>query len=92
MGMFDHLLVLQRAAIALLLGFTLVGFIALAFLSGRGRQSHYDGRGIEPLEDHAGWIKEGHGRVPIFLKLWMVAIVGWCIALTGIVIYHGYWY
>lgn len=90
--MFDHMVVLHRMAFAILLGFTFVSFVCLIFLSGRGEVSHYDGGGIEPIQDHAGWVKEGSGRVPIFLKLWMVAIASWAVAITGIVIYHGFWY
>jgi len=92
MGSFDHLLVLQRFALAVLLGFTLVSFVCLIFLSGRGKHSHYDGNAIEPLDDFGGWVKEGRGRVPLFLKLWMIAIAAFAVAITGIVIYHGYWY
>ncbi|MGN6591406.1 MAG: hypothetical protein ACTHJX_00745 [Terriglobales bacterium] len=92
MGVFDHLVILQRMAFALLLGFTLVAFISTIYLSGRGHQSHYDGEGIEPVRDYGGWVKEGSGRVPIFLKLWIIAIVAWSLAFTGIVIHHGYWY
>ncbi|HEY8055345.1 MAG TPA: hypothetical protein VIE13_05485 [Terriglobales bacterium] len=92
MGQFDHLVILQRMAFALLLGFTLVAFVSLIYLSGRGRQSYYDGEGIEPVHDYAGWVKEGSGRVPIYLKLWMIAIAAWAVAITGIVIHHGFWY
>ncbi|MGH9394192.1 MAG: hypothetical protein ACRD1E_08485 [Terriglobales bacterium] len=90
--MFDHLLVLHRFALAVLLGFTLVSFVCLIFLSGRGKHSHYDGHGIGPLESYGDWVKEGRGPVPLFLKLWIIAIAAWAVAITGIVIYHGYWY
>ncbi|HWG36980.1 MAG TPA: hypothetical protein VN690_04615 [Terriglobales bacterium] len=92
MGMFDQLVGTERVALALLLGFALVVFVILAYLSGRGKHSHYDGQGIEPIESYGAWVKEASGRVPLFLKLWIVAVIGIALALTGIVIRHGYWY
>lgn len=92
MGQISHLIVIQRAALVLLLGFALAVFFCLLFLSGRGRHSHYDGDGVKPIHDWAGWLQEGSGRVPIFLKIWMIAIAAWCIAMTAIVIHHGFWY
>lgn len=92
MGQITHLVVMQRIALVLLLGFSLVSFVCLIFLSGRGRQSHYDGEPIPPIENYGNWVREGHGRVPLFLKMWMFAVAGIAVALTGIVIYHGYRY
>ncbi|MGH9476259.1 MAG: hypothetical protein ACRD1C_07990 [Terriglobales bacterium] len=92
MGQISHLIVIQRAAFAILLGFTFAGFFCLIFLSGRGKHSHYDGNGIQPVHDYADWVKEGSGQVPIFLKLWIAAIAAWCVAITAIVASHGYWY
>lgn len=92
MNMFDHLVVLQRVALALLLGFSLVAFVCLAYLSGRGKHSRYDGAGIPPIENYGGWVGEGQGRVPLFLKLWIFGIIAVTVALTGKVIYHGFWY
>ncbi|TAN21655.1 MAG: hypothetical protein EPN33_11150 [Acidobacteria bacterium] len=92
MGQFSHLIIIQRGAFAVLLGFALASFVCLIFLSGRGEHGHYDGKGIEPLHDYGGWLQEGSGRVPIYLKIWILAIVAWAITFTAIVIHHGYWY
>jgi len=92
MGMLDHLVILQRLALALLLGFSLVGFVVLAYLSGRGKADHYDGEGVGPFESYGNWVKEGQGRVPLFLKLWIVAIIAFAVSMTGIVIHHGFRY
>lgn len=92
MGMLDHLVILQRIALALLLGFSLAAFVCLIFLSGRGKHSHYDGQAIGPPEDYAGWVQEGSGRVPLFLKLWIFGVIAMTVAMTGKVIYHGFWY
>ncbi|MGH9413637.1 MAG: hypothetical protein ACRD0Y_07835 [Terriglobales bacterium] len=92
MGQITHLIVIQRAALILLLGFALAGFVCLIYLSGRGKHSHYDGKPIEPVHEYGGWLKEGSGRVPLFLKIWIIAIAAWAIAFTALVIHHGYWY
>ncbi|MGH9467974.1 MAG: hypothetical protein ACRD1Y_11530 [Terriglobales bacterium] len=92
MGQISHLIIIQRAALILLLGFALAGFFCLIYLSGRGKHSHYDGNPIRPVHDYGGWVKEGSGRVPLFLKLWIIAIASWCVVITAIVIHHGYWY
>jgi len=92
MGMFSHLVMIHREAFALLLGFTLAAFVCLIFMAGRGKFNRYDGTGIEPIDNYGDWVTEGHGRVPLFLKLWMIAILGVALSLTGIVIYHGYRY
>lgn len=92
MGMLDHLVILQRIALCLFLGFSLVAFVSLIFLSGRGKHSHYDGTAVGEPENYAGWVQEGWGRVPLFLKLWIFAIICMTVALTGKVVYHGFWY
>ncbi len=93
MGWLDRLTQIQHLALAVLLGFALVAMAALAFLSGRGGKEAYDPehpRG--PIEHYGGWIREARGTVPLFMKVWIVAVASWAIALTGIVIWHGYRY
>lgn len=92
MGMFTHLVIIQHVAFALLLGFALVALVCLAYLSGRGEHNHYDGQGIGPFEHYGNWVREGQGPVPLFLKVWIVFIVGCAITMTGIVIHHGFRY
>jgi hypothetical protein len=93
MGYFTHLVEIQNLAFAIFLGFTLVSFFALIFLAGRGHHGHYDGTNpYPPIESYGNWVREGQGPVPLFLKLWIVAIASFALALTGIVIYHGYRY
>ncbi|MGH9486904.1 MAG: hypothetical protein ACRD04_04860 [Terriglobales bacterium] len=92
MGQITHLIIIQRGALVLLLGFALAGFVCLIYLSGRGAKSHYNGRPVEPVHSYAGWVREGSGRVPIALKLWIIAIAAWAVTMTAIVIHHGYWY
>lgn len=92
MGVIDHLVIIHRIAFAILLGFATAAFFCVIFLSGRGHHGHYTGDGIGPIQTYGDWVKEGQGQVPLFLKLWIALLVGICVSLTGIVIYHGYRY
>lgn len=93
MGYLDWLTQIHHFAVSLVLGFALVALVALAFLSGHSGPRPYDPDSpTPPIEHFGGWVREAHGQVPVFMKVWIAAIATWALALTGIVIWHGYRY
>ena len=93
MGMFDWLTNVHRMAEVLLLGFALVVFVCMAYLAGRSRHRYYDAdHPWGPIENHAGWLREGHGPIPFLLWFWTIAVLAWMFTITGVVMWHGYYY
>ncbi len=76
MGRFDWLTNVHRMAEVLLLGFALVVFVCMAYLAGRSRHRYYDAdHPWGPIENHAGWLREGHGPIPFLLWFWTIAVL-----------------
>lgn len=92
MGMFDHLVNLQHAAVAVLFGSMLTVLVTLFFLSGRGKHGYDGTESRPPISNYGDWIQEANGYVPVALKLWIIGIATWAVTMTGIVIHHGFFY